>query len=215
MTWQDAIGAIEREVSSEDIWDASVGDSTIQGYMRDFLHVALLSVAQDLPLSRLPASQTSDLTFAAEGAIQTTTLPDDLFGSRSDLGIVQLMLNGEPRNLSEQVPLSTLSSLVSNSYVQAALFYLDETIKQVYAINIDSQSQSSVRYVAKPSKPDTGNLGSADISFSEEIIRSAVSVVSSHLLAVPAGAINEMKVHQLLGKMYLGATEATGTPNQQ
>lgn len=206
-TWQDAIDDIEREINAEDIWDASVSDNTQKTSMRDFLFRALLVASQDLPLARLPDPTTAALSFSSEGTIESAALPSDLFESRDDLGVVQIMLNNNPRNFSEQVPLSSVTSLASNQYASNVLFYLDETIKTIYAANIDGMKTNEIKYVALPSKPTVADLDTTNLNFDEAVIESAVQVVASHLSGVPLGSMDEMKVHQILGRMYLGGKE--------
>ena len=199
MKYSDFITLVSREVRDSRAWpdDQSKLDEQLS-----LSHVAVLSVAANVPAQRL-SSSTETLTGEVVGTTETKRypLPDDLFDIRDDAGIKNITIDGEPKWIHETLSPNSVIRAGKNSFQKdEPLFAVDISSKEMY---VNGATEVKVDYAPEPSAATAANYDSEDlIPLSEKDVQRAVHIVSAHVSGVQIRDNAASTFHSMLEQFY-------------
>lgn len=200
MTYQNFISRVRQEVNVFELLPEIATDDDLVAEMLFRAYAAILVVAGDVPIARLPHNQTS-LSPTASGGIKQAPLPEDLFAQRADFGIAGLLLDGRSYDIPASYSFTGLRAAAGNVFqkkVAHASLRIPE--RKVYFVNADTVS---LVYCPRPAAPTVEDFQDKPVPLSGNDIETAVQLHAAHVTGNRGGDPQLSAMHQQFSQLYL------------
>lgn len=207
MTYDKLISLISTEAALPEIYaDPPSSDPDVLADQVRRAYIAVLVVAGDIPLHRLPVENEPLNTAFVTDNLLRAELPDALFRERGDKGIHEFIVDNKPYT-GDFYPLEL--TMQSWNTFQESNPHISLDGPAARAVYFSNGTDINIRFVERPLEPvpdggvnDPLDYTNLDIPLQGKDIETAVQLAASHITGIKSGDAAMARLHLTYSQLY-------------